>query len=84
MRLLIGGSTAVHSIVQESREVSVKETVGAFGMFTAHIDKGLERGPSPMRVTADTDILYWCPGVTLVNVNYLMYEGTELTKVESL
>jgi hypothetical protein len=57
IRLLAGGETAVHCREHESREVSVKVRIGAEGTLIAQIVSGLDFGPSPIRLTAVTEIL---------------------------
>lgn len=52
IRLSDGGWTAVHATEQESREVSVRDRVGAEGTLTAQIVNGLDLEPSPIRLTA--------------------------------
>jgi len=66
IRLNSGGVTAVHYKEQESREVSLKMRLVLLGRLIAKIVSGLDNEPSPIIVTADIEILYISPAVTLV------------------
>ena len=57
IKLLVGGETAVHCKEHESRAVSVSDKVGAEGTLIAQIVSGFDLGPSPIRLTAVTEIL---------------------------
>lgn len=56
MRLFAGGLTGVHDTEQVSLEVSVSVKIELDGTSIAQIIIGLDLGPSPITLTAETVI----------------------------